>query len=445
MELKDLVITPVWLAAIYIIAFMVRKTAADETTRRYFIPGLTVKIAGAIAIGFIYQFYYGGGDTFNYFSWGSRHIWEAFKDSPFKAFQLIFANGEYQPSTFNYAVNIVTYRDLPSYFVVRVAGFFDILTFHTYSATASLFAFLSFTGLWAMYKTFYKLYRDLHKEFAIAVLFVPSVFFWGSGILKDSLTIGALGWLTYGAFHLFLVRKRKVANILIIIAASYTLYAIKIYILLCFLPGLIFWIAGSFYKDIKPAVIRISVTPIAAVLICALSYFAVVKVGEDHKRYSIENLAYTAEATARWIAFVSQREGGSYYTLGDYDYSPSGMVRKFIPAIWVTLFRPYLWEAKNPVMAISALESFAIFLFSISVFMKGRGIMGLKQIFSDPFVGFCLIFAIAFSFAVGFSTYNFGSLVRYKIPMIPYFLAALFIIRNAGGKGSNSSPSLKEA
>lgn len=430
MEFKDLVITPCWLIVIYLIAFRLRKAATDEVTRRYFIPGLTVKIAGAIAIGAIYQFYYGGGDTFNYFDWGSKHIWEAFKESPIKALQLIFANGEYHPSTFSYAVNIVTYRDLPSYFVVRIAGALDILTFHTYSATASLFALISFSGIWAMYKTFYKLYPGLHKQFAIAVLFVPSVFFWGSGILKDSLTIGALGWLTYGSFHLFLVRKQKITNLLIILVASYILYAIKIYILLCFLPALILWISGSYYNKIRSALVRVTFAPMAGVAIVAFSYFAVVKVGEDNKRYSIENLAFTAEATARWIAFVSQRESGSYYTLGDYDYSPAGMVRKFVPAIWVTLFRPYLWETRNPVMALSALESFAIFIFSISIFLNPKIVKRMMRVFSDPFVSFCLIFSIAFAFAVGFSTYNFGSLVRYKIPMIPYFLAALFIIRN---------------
>ena len=111
MELKDLLITPFFLCLIYAAAYFIRRRWADETTRRYFFPALTVKILGAIALGAIYQFYYEGGDTFNYFDWGSKHIWEAFKDSPAKAFQLIFANGEYHPSTLNYAINIVTYKD----------------------------------------------------------------------------------------------------------------------------------------------------------------------------------------------------------------------------------------------------------------------------------------------------------------------------------------------
>ncbi|NNF02533.1 MAG: hypothetical protein HKN22_07590 [Bacteroidia bacterium] len=40
---------------------------------------------------------------------------------------------------------------------------------------------------------------------------------------------------------------------------------------------------------------------------------------------------------------------------------------------------------------------------------------------------FCIIFSLFFAFSVGLSTSNFGSLVRYKIPLLPFFVAALFI------------------
>jgi hypothetical protein len=42
---------------------------------------------------------------------------------------------------------------------------------------------------------------------------------------------------------------------------------------------------------------------------------------------------------------------------------------------------------------------------------------------------FCFSFAIFFAFSVGLTTSNFGSLVRYKIPATPFFMAALFIVR----------------
>ncbi|MFT6828639.1 MAG: hypothetical protein ACI9GZ_003758, partial [Bacteroidia bacterium] len=49
----------------------------------------------------------------------------------------------------------------------------------------------------------------------------------------------------------------------------------------------------------------------------------------------------------------------------------------------------------------------------------------LLVVFDDPFLVFCLIFSILFAFAVGVSTANFGTLMRYKIPMMPFFLILL--------------------
>jgi len=413
---------------VFLGAYFLRNLFTDPLTRKYFIPGLSLKIIGAISIGLIYQFYYGGGDTFTYFTHGSKYIYEAFQDSPLKAFKLIFANGEYHADTFKYATKIIFYRDLPSYFVIRITGFFDLLTFHTYSATAVCFAVLSFSGLWALFLTFYRMFPKLHMEFAIAVFFIPSVFFWGSGILKDPLTISALGWATWAFYEIFFRKRNILVAIIVFLISTYVIYSIKIYILLCFVPALMIWLFMVGMKRVRNPLAKAMIIPFAASVMLVGIYLAILEIGEDNKRYNIKNVAETAEATARWLTFVSEREGGSAYSLGDFDYTPAGMMRKSHKAIWVTLFRPYLWEVKNIVMLLAALESFVFLLLTLYILISSGFKFSIKYITSSPVIIFCLIFAITFSFAVGISTYNFGSLVRYKIPMIPFYLSGLFIL-----------------
>jgi hypothetical protein len=41
---------------------------------------------------------------------------------------------------------------------------------------------------------------------------------------------------------------------------------------------------------------------------------------------------------------------------------------------------------------------------------------------------------LLFAFAVGFTSYNFGALVRYKIPMMPFYYIALFILTDKDNK-----------
>lgn len=90
MELRDLIVTPIVIPLIYIMAYLIRPYLTDDVNRRFFFPAMNARIAGAIALGIIYQFYYGGGDTFNFHTHGSRHVWEAFWDSPAKGWKLFF-------------------------------------------------------------------------------------------------------------------------------------------------------------------------------------------------------------------------------------------------------------------------------------------------------------------------------------------------------------------
>ena len=68
--LLDYLLLPFYLGIIYLIAIKIRDSRypPGHKWRPYFLPGLTAKIGGAIFIGLIYQYYYGGGgDTVNYF------------------------------------------------------------------------------------------------------------------------------------------------------------------------------------------------------------------------------------------------------------------------------------------------------------------------------------------------------------------------------------------
>lgn len=431
MTLQDLFITPIYLILLYGVAFAFRSRFTNVDTKPYFIPALSVKFLGAIALGVVYQFYYGGGDTFNYFTHGSKWIWEAFLDDPAKGIQLLFENGsERQGNTFQYSQHIWYYGDPKSYTIVRIAAFFDLLTFHTYSATALFFAFFSFTGSWQMYRVFYKIYPGLKKGLAIAILFIPSVFFWGSGILKDTITLGALGWAVYFFFQIFYFNRSTITNGVLLLFFLYLIYAIKVYILMSFLLAAFVYIYSVYIARVQSKVFRITLAPILLVAATGGGYFTLNSVVSDDSRYSLDNIAKTAQITAYDIRYGWGARTGdtSGYTLGQLDGTFGSMIRLAPAAINVSLFRPYLWEVKNPLMLLSAIESAAMLFITIYLIIKGRKNLGL--IFNDPQLRFCLVFALIFAFAVGVSTYNFGTLMRYKIPMMAMYGSFLVVLGN---------------
>lgn len=426
MELRDFLVTPILIILVYITAYVVRPYVTNELTRKYFFWGLTVRIAGALFLGILYQFYYSGGDTFNYHTHGSRVIWEAFMESPSDGLALIFSSGEDQQIAYKYSSQILFWGDSGSYFIVRLAAIFDLFTFSTYSATAILFALLNFTGMWLFFTVFAKQFPAQRKWIAVAVLFIPSVVFWGSGVLKDSVVLACIGILTYCVKKLFIDRRFSVSRIAMMLAAVIVIYNVKIYVLLCFLPAMLLWIYASEFYKIRSTVLKAMLVPFVLVLIVVSGFYAVVKIGEDDKRYALENLSRTARITAYDIGFYTGKNAGSGYSLGELDDSFTGMLKLAPAAVNVSLFRPYLWEVRNPLMALSAAESFVLFILTLYILFRKRSLF--FRALGDPNVLFCLVLSVTFAFAVGVSTFNFGTLARYKIPLLPFYALALILI-----------------
>jgi hypothetical protein len=423
-ELRDFIVTPVVIFLVYTAAYIARPYLADKTTARYYFPALTVKIIGAISIGLIYQFYYNGGDTFNFHTRGSRIIWEALVNQPLDGLNLFFASKD--PELYAYVSRIPFYYDDSSFFVVRLAVVFDLFTFSTYSATAVLFALIGFLGSWFLFLTFYDIAPAPHRWFAVASFFIPSVFFWGSGIMKDTLTLAATGLVTYSAYQIFIRFRWKVIFLVVLLLSLYILYAVKIYILLTLVPGLIVWIFLSRLVRIRSQMTRIVLLPFVVVTVAFCCFFAVTKAAEDNPKYSLEALAKTAQITAYDIRYWTGRNAGSGYSLGELDGTWRSMISLAPQAVVVALFRPFLWEVSNPLMLLSALEAFAFLL--LICYITLHPAFKIRRALRDPNVLFCLIFSLAFAFAVGVATYNFGTLVRYKIPMMPFFVVGLALI-----------------
>jgi hypothetical protein len=440
-ELRDILVTPIVIMLVYAVGYFVRPHVTNAYSYRFFFPALSVKIVGALAVGFLYQFYYKGGDTFNYHTYGSRVIWKIFTENPADGLSLIFLPQSWLTDGVAYQAmsRIVFFTDPGSYFVIRVAAFIDLFTFSTYSATAVVFAALSFAGSWMMFLAFYRIYPQLVYWLALAIFFIPSVFFWGSGLLKDTLVMGALGMALYMLQSVFILRKNIVVSLFWLLVAMLTIYMAKKYVLLCFAPAAIMLVFFQHLLVVRSVMLRVLLVPAMIVLLFVTSYYSVVKIGEGDSKYAIDKLAITAQITAYDIGFYTGRDAGSTYSIGMPDGTFAGMLRMAPQAINVTLFRPYLWEARNPLMLVAAVESVAILM--MTLFLIFRGPVRFARAFTDPYVLFCIIFSITFAFAVGVSTFNFGTLVRYKIPMMPFYvIGCILIYHHSPGRNAVESP-----
>jgi hypothetical protein len=222
-----------------------------------------------------------------------------------------------------------------------------------------------------------------------------------------------------------------VKNSIAAIAFLYLIYVIKSYIILAFLPAALLWGVGLLSYKIKDK--RLVV--VARYFLYAIALAGLVLVGgrlqtELFGQYNVESVGFKSFVTRDYLYRISMEQDGSGYSLGDMDPTLLGMLEKAPEGINVTLFRPYPWEARKPIVMLSALEALFFLGFSIAVVFRNNPIRVVGRILADETLQFCLIFTLVFAFAVGISTSNFGSLSRYKIPCMPFYTAFLFIIFN---------------
>lgn len=426
----DWILAPVYILVLVYIA----KNYRDKHYKRgsvfykFYLPGLYVKFVGVFFIAIIYQFYYNGGDTFNFLT-HSQIINSALDDSFTTWTKLLrHASVDNNPELYKYTSQMFWYNDASSYTVSCIGAVLGLLNGTSYIPIALLFAFFSYTGIWAMYKTFANIYPHLAKPLGYAFLFVPGTFFWGSAFFKDTVCMFGLGWMTYSTFRIFVQRDLSFKNLLLVIISFVLVATIKLYILLAFIPALSLWLMLTYSRRIQTVGLRwITNFIIMGGMIIGFLFLSQ-RFAEELNRYSLDNLIKTAETTKGWISYVSERDEGSKYDLGTYDPSITGVLSKFPAAVNVTLYRPYLWEARKPIMLLSAFESVIFLGLTLFVFFKLGIFKTFRFIFTDANLLFFFVYSLIFAFAVGLSTGNFGSLSRYKIPCVPFFAALLIVL-----------------
>jgi len=421
----DYILLPIYLLLIYKLALSIRNKYYPEghILRKYFIPGLTVKIIGAIAIGLIYAYYYKGGDTFGYF----EHIKlvNASFNNGLNTWWHIFTNSERSDNIYETGVAATKYyiqQDTST--VWQIGSIIGILCFNTYLPLSVLLAFISYSGVWLIFRYFTELYPKFVKWLAISCLFIPSVAIWGSGLFKDTFCQMALGWVLWGVYKI--LRTGRLKYLILIILGIVILIKIKIYIFIIFAPLLFL---SEIIKKIGSYKLKSRVFIYTLLfLLVWLSRNKFQKLIEiEVQKYSIETIAQTAVDSKAYFIKLAEEDQSSVFDLGEIEPTIYGLFKKFLPAANASLYRPYLWEVKKLFVLIAAIEAFAfqlLSLYAVYLIIKNRKI---RSIFNINIL-FWLSFSIFFAFITGITTSNFGSLSRYRLPFLPFFASSLIIL-----------------
>lgn len=272
-----------------------------------------------------------------------------------------------------------------------------------------IFASFSFWGSYLIYRAFViAVPQGHHRRFALLVFFLPSLTFWASSIGKEACLMLFVGVTAYGAARFFTSRSWGMA--LVALGAASTAL-IRPHLAVLIVAALVV------AQLLRPARTQAGgrVMKVAAAL--TLGAGAWVLTTQSANFLGIDDLSFQAVADSVVDAGESASAGGSAFTPTPLS-SPFG-----VPMAFVTmLFRPFVFETRNPAMLVQGLEALLVLLLFIRTRPRIRPLLHLLR--TNPFVLFCGVYVINFTIAfAGFG--NFGILARQRVLMLPFLLVFL--------------------
>jgi hypothetical protein len=389
--------------------FSWRYWKAQNMLKQFFWPALGAKLFAGVCVGLLYTCYYKVGDTFLYFHDGSMLADLARRD--FTAYMRFIVKSEGAiTGTFN--------EDSPrALLFVKIVSLFSLLSFDNYWIIASYFSLSSFLGSWFLVQRISDHFPEFNLSAVVAFLFFPSTVFWSSGLIKESLALASLFFLAGTFLDWWFQCNFSIVRWLSVIFASWVMWALKYYIGAVFFPIVL---TALFYKFILSRFLKRHndwISFFAAMLI----FIVLVTVASFSKpniypqrllnRIVDNNNAYTT---------ISAPEDLIHF----YELTPTaGNLLLNAPwALFSGLFRPFVWESGNVLQLLVSIENLLLLALSCIA------LYGIRNLLRSPYwiLIFCtLSYIAALCIFITLSTPNFGTLARYRVGYLTFFIFLL--------------------
>lgn len=423
----DLLMGPLVLLAILLFAYNYgKRKAKTDPAYQYYFKGAVFKMLGSLGFCAIYILYFTeGGDTLDYHKNGSALINLLFTDMS-KFLDVMFSSKPEFYSYFNGDTGFPIKRhflDVKTFNVSRILFLPQLICVNSYIATCVLVSMISYAGLFKVFRVFFAQNVSYGKYAFYFILAIPSVLFWSGGISKEVIVITALGYVVWSVHNIQLRGIKSSYSIVLLTISLYVLVATKPYMFIALFPGIVLWFSIKRINTVKSVMLRVIIIPpvliLGMLMTVGIWQVSSIFLGEYS---SIEGILGKAAVSQEDLQ--NERYDGSSFDIGAYEPTAAGVISKFPQATVAGAYRPFIIESNNAVMLFSSLENTVLLVMTIISVFYFRSFMRLVG--RNEFFVFCIVFSIILAFAIGLSTSNFGALVRFKIPLLPFFSGVLY-------------------
>ena len=372
-----------------------------------------LKVIAGVALGLIYTYHYTDiktTDTWKFFN-DSKIMFSAVHEHPYDFFRMFtgFDGDSFELRIYYERMDAWLNTNLlfnDNKTIIRLNAFFHFFSLGYYYVHVVFMNCLSFTGLFCLYKVFTRIIKNSAKEILLFTFLFPSVLFWGSGLLKDSLLIFGLGLFIY-QFYLFTIDGLKVKRILLLLLSIGLLSIIKFYILILILPGIIGWLLS---KNFAP---KNSLSVIAILYI--LFFIVAFNFHYLAPEYDLSAILYWKQFN--FYGYANAVESKSLIEIPRLGFTPWSIIRNVPNAFFTSLLRPLITDIHhNPLILFAAIENLLILFFLVFTLFTFKK----PDDSNRGFFWMSVFFIVSLFSLIGLTTPVLGAIVRYKIPALPF-------------------------
>lgn len=400
------------------ITYLIYNKVKTYQLGRYFIPGLIIKVAAGIAVGLVYKYYYISGDTYAFYEEAVRLVNIAYRH-PVDYVKILLVNEI--PDQF--AELLVMKFQPRAFFTAKLASIVNLITYNNYWLTGIYFSYFSYLGMWYLANMLASKFEDTKFYSAIAFLFFPSVLFWSSGVTKESLVMGCLCFIVgFSIPYLIISQKISYPRIILMALFLWILLKLKYYYVGVLIPVMAANFIVAFLRLNFKFVQKNYYTHFGSWLLVftLILLFA----STIHPNLKAENFLQSVVTTHNQIYELSSPEDLIAYN--KLDPTVSSILINLPKALYSGLFRPSLLDARTIFQYWVGFENLVLLILTIGALFRifrNREFPHRILIFSMV-VYICILAAF-----MALSSPNFGTLVRYKIAFLPFFIY-LIILNN---------------
>lgn len=423
-----------YIVIFFLIARQYAKKKSETTAEFYWLLiNWWLKMIAGILYAWMIVYYYRYGDPLGYKArsdelldsiskdWGNiKYIFISVDDFRDYIKSLGYSNAGYLTVDFAYYTE-------SNFMISRVSAFSAFFTFNRFLIISIVFTNLAYYGNVILYTALKKIIKNYNRELLIGCLFIPSCIFWSSGLAKEAICIISLGVIFNAAIKLFFQKKFSIITVLNFIFFSYVLYTVKDYLFVCFAFAFIIWLL---YNLIKYLIAKSLLIKMGFILSFLILMAAIVRYSAVFSEIAVSNIGdiISLNKTAYESMSAATVGGGSLIEIGDIDFTSVAGILKFIPRGLVNVFfRPFPWEIANVLMVFTVLENLLFIFLLFKVFIKTKFFTSGLFIQKNYHL-YAILFTITLAFIIGISTFNMGTMVRYKMPFLPFWATFLLIV-----------------